>query len=147
MILCKNTSAITTKTAHNLTRGSGDRYMIQLLSKHVYQTARRSPSRPAGRKIRCVSEPWTPMHGCPKSGSLFTPIANDVVDARRHVNKTFVPWNLCIVPTSQHHHHHRHFFFATTSAPKPLNKNIDFLNISQKTVRSCVFFDLQIVII
>ena len=24
------------------------------------------------------------MHGCPKSGSLFTPIANDVFDAQKH---------------------------------------------------------------
>ena len=35
---------------------------------------------------RCVG---TPMHGCAKSGSLFT---LDVVDAFRHVKKPFFPW-------------------------------------------------------
>ena len=39
--------------------------------------------------IACTRCLGTPMHGCPESGSLFTPIADDVVDARRHVNKTF----------------------------------------------------------
>ena len=57
------------------------------------------------------------MHGCPKSGSLFTPNANDVADAGRHVNETFL--GNCF---SQKH---------------------DFLNIPQKTVRNC-FFDNQL---
>ena len=43
------------------------------------------------------------MHGCPKSGSLFTPIANDVVDARRLVNKTFFSWKLCFFRTRKRH--------------------------------------------
>ena len=58
------------------------------------------------------------MHGWPKSGSLFTPNANDVADAGRHVNQTFLG-----------------SFFVS-------KKHHDFLNISQNTVRN--LFDLQL---
>ena len=69
MFLYQNTTSIATKIAHNLTQGSGDPQIIQLFGKteldrdpHVHRTARRSPSCPVGREIRCVSGPSTTVH-------------------------------------------------------------------------------------
>ena len=60
---------------------------------------KRSCPEPDGRierfVIGCTRCVGTPMHGCPKSGSLFTPLANDVVDARPHVHKTFFLGSCC----------------------------------------------------
>ena len=67
------------------------------------------------------------MQGCPKSGSLFTPLANDVVDASRQVNRTF---------------------FFSEDVSFFFTKKHDFLNISQKTQKKVAFFfDIQCMIL